>query len=80
MLTFFEYLGQGRTVLPDSLTLMKMAGVRLGSPTEKEMKQLIDKEKGRSGGTVLRDAGRTARPPGGTGGPFERPRPGLPVA
>ena len=48
MLTFVEYLEwRCRTVLPDTHTMMKLAGVSLHTPSKKQMKRALDRAKGR---------------------------------
>ena len=46
MLTFYEYIARSRRMaLPDSHTLLGMAGVPLGFPDEEETKRLLHRDK-----------------------------------
>lgn len=57
MITFFEYIAQNRrTMLPDTLTMLSMAGVGLDSPNEEETKRLLNRDRKRqpAGGKARR--------------------------
>ncbi len=48
MLTFMEYIARGRkTALPDTHTMLSMAGVGLDVPNEEETQRLLNREKKR---------------------------------
>jgi hypothetical protein len=48
MLSFFEYIAQSRKVtLPDTHTMLSMAGVSLDVPNEEETKRLLNRDKKR---------------------------------
>ena len=49
MLTFMEYIARSRRMsLPDTHTMLSMAGVGLDSPNEEETERLLDREKKRT--------------------------------
>jgi hypothetical protein len=48
MLSFFEFIAQSRKMtLPDTHTMLAMAGVSLDVPNEEETKRLMNREKKR---------------------------------
>ena len=48
MMTFSEYIAQSRTMnLPDTHTMLSMAGVGLDSPDEEETKRMLNRDKKR---------------------------------
>jgi hypothetical protein len=73
MLSFFEYTARSRrTRLPDTQTMLAMAGVSLHTPNEEETERLLNRERKRSPSvkkadrlTVNRLDGQPARSAGG---------------
>ena len=47
MMSFFEYLEHRGRGLPDTRTMMKLAGVSLHTPNKMQMKRAVDRAKDR---------------------------------
>ena len=63
MLTFMEYLEQHRgRGLPDTRTMMQLAGVSLHTPNKKQMKRAVERAKDRLVVTVPVVPGGLGRP------------------
>jgi hypothetical protein len=74
MMSFFEYIAQSQKItLPDTHTMLSMAGVSLDVPNEEETKRLLNRDKKRlpppekvSPRRSIAKSGRPSNPPPNT--------------